>query len=72
MVCVSVSFSAAVIEWLSAYADIVGCGSLMKKCVQCRSPIEKMVSFVVCCGGQREYDNYVYVPKLFYIVHCDY
>jgi len=44
----------------------------MKKCVQCRSPIEKMVSFVVCCGGQREYDNYVYVPKLFYIVHCDY
>ena len=32
-----------------------GCGSLMKKCVQCRSPIEKMVSFVMCCGGQRKF-----------------
>ncbi|CAD5112182.1 DgyrCDS1415 [Dimorphilus gyrociliatus] len=27
------------------------CGSLMKKCVQCRSNIDKMVPFVVCCGG---------------------
>lgn len=23
----------------------------MKKCVQCRSNIDKMVPFVVCCGG---------------------
>ena len=23
----------------------------MKKCVQCRSSIEKMVPFIVCCGG---------------------
>ena len=48
--------------------DIAGCGSLMKKCVQCRSPIEKMVSFVMCCGGQRESNNYVYVLKLCCIV----
>ena len=32
----------------------VGCGALMKKCVQCRSSIEKMVPFIVCCGGTRE------------------
>lgn len=28
------------------------CASLMKKCVQCRSPIERRVSFNVCCGGK--------------------
>ena len=28
-----------------------GCGSLMKKCVQCRAAIDKMVPFIVCCGG---------------------
>lgn len=27
------------------------CGSLMKKCVQCRAPIERLVPFIVCCGG---------------------
>ena len=25
----------------------------MKKCVQCRSSIEHMVPFIVCCGGTR-------------------
>ncbi|KAI8501430.1 E3 ubiquitin-protein ligase mib1 [Branchiostoma belcheri] len=28
------------------------CASLMKKCVQCRSNIDKMVPFIVCCGGK--------------------
>ncbi|XP_064626233.1 E3 ubiquitin-protein ligase MIB1-like [Lineus longissimus] len=28
-----------------------GCAALMKKCVQCRSSIDKMVPFIVCCGG---------------------
>ncbi|KAL3868374.1 hypothetical protein ACJMK2_041187 [Sinanodonta woodiana] len=28
-----------------------GCAALMKKCVQCRSSIEKLVPFIVCCGG---------------------
>ncbi|XP_064605463.1 E3 ubiquitin-protein ligase MIB1-like [Liolophura sinensis] len=28
-----------------------GCAALMKKCVQCRSSIEKIVPFIVCCGG---------------------
>ena len=41
-------------------ADAAGCGSLMKKCVQCRSPIEKMVSFIMCCGGQRESTVFMY------------
>ncbi|KAK6622885.1 E3 ubiquitin-protein ligase mib1 [Polyplax serrata] len=27
------------------------CAPLMKKCVQCRTQIDKMVPFVVCCGG---------------------
>ncbi|CAG2060991.1 unnamed protein product [Timema podura] len=26
-----------------------GCAALMKKCVQCRAPIDHMVPFVVCC-----------------------
>lgn len=43
------------IMWLEMWLLLlVACGSLMKKCVHCRSPIEKMVSFVVCCGGQRK------------------
>ena len=33
---------------------ITGCGSLMKKCVQCRSSIDRMVPFIVCCGGTRK------------------
>lgn len=28
-----------------------GCAALMKKCVQCRSSIDKLVPFIVCCGG---------------------
>ncbi|KAK8774280.1 hypothetical protein V5799_011186 [Amblyomma americanum] len=28
-----------------------GCAALMKKCVQCRAQIDKVVPFVVCCGG---------------------
>nr|CAG4652152.1 EOG090X0D3U [Triops cancriformis] len=28
-----------------------GCAALMKKCVQCRSQIDKIVPFIVCCGG---------------------
>ncbi|CAM1319933.1 Uncharacterised protein r2_g2827 [Pycnogonum litorale] len=28
-----------------------GCAALMKKCVQCRSQIDKVVPFIVCCGG---------------------
>lgn len=28
-----------------------GCAALMKKCVQCRAQIDKMVPFIVCCGG---------------------
>lgn len=27
------------------------CGSLMKKCVQCRASIDRMISFITCCGG---------------------
>lgn len=27
------------------------CAPLMKKCVQCRAQIERMVPFSVCCGG---------------------
>ncbi|XP_038056840.1 E3 ubiquitin-protein ligase MIB1-like [Patiria miniata] len=29
-----------------------GCASLMKKCVQCRGQIDKMIPFIVCCGGK--------------------
>ncbi|XP_022097091.1 E3 ubiquitin-protein ligase MIB1-like [Acanthaster planci] len=29
-----------------------GCASLMKKCVQCRCQIDKMIPFIVCCGGK--------------------
>ncbi|GAB6022111.1 E3 ubiquitin-protein ligase mib1 [Chamberlinius hualienensis] len=28
-----------------------GCASLMKKCVQCRAQIDKVIPFIVCCGG---------------------
>ncbi|KAL1415768.1 hypothetical protein MTO96_028904 [Rhipicephalus appendiculatus] len=28
-----------------------GCAALMKKCVQCRAQIDKVVPFIVCCGG---------------------
>ena len=31
-----------------------GCGALMKKCVQCRASIDKMLPFIVCCGGTRK------------------
>ena len=27
-----------------------GCAALMKKCVQCRSQIDRIIPFVVCCG----------------------
>ena len=33
---------------------LIGCGSLMKKCVQCRATIEEIVPFIVCCGGKGE------------------
>ena len=29
----------------------VGCAALMKKCVQCRASIDKVLPFIVCCGG---------------------
>ncbi|XP_054710060.1 E3 ubiquitin-protein ligase MIB1-like [Uloborus diversus] len=28
-----------------------GCAGLMKKCVQCRAQIDKVIPFIVCCGG---------------------
>ena len=28
------------------------CSVLMKKCVQCRTPIEEMIPFIVACGGK--------------------
>ena len=31
-----------------------GCSSRMKKCVKCRTPIEKSLPFIVCCGGKRK------------------
>ena len=27
-----------------------GCAALMKKCVQCRSQIDRVIPYVVCCG----------------------
>ena len=30
------------------------CAPLMKKCVQCRVQIDRMQSFIVCCGGTGE------------------
>jgi len=33
---------------------LTGCAALMKKCVQCRSSIDKLVPFIVCCGGNRK------------------
>ena len=30
------------------------CASVMKKCVKCRTLIEKSVPFIVCCGGKRK------------------
>ena len=32
-----------------------GCASVMKKCVKCRTPIEKSIPFIVCCGGKRKW-----------------
>ena len=29
----------------------LGCAALMKKCVQCRASIDKVIPFIVCCGG---------------------
>ena len=34
-----------------------GCAALMKKCVQCRAPIETVVSFEVCCGIEPVVNN---------------
>ena len=31
-----------------------GCSAIMKKCIQCRTPIEKAVPLSVCCGGKRK------------------
>jgi len=59
------------IEVLNLDVDFAGCGSLMKKCVQCRSPIEKMVSFVVCCGGQRKSNTWC-IYWSYVALHCDY
>ena len=28
------------------------CASIMKKCVECRTPIDEAVPFSVCCGGK--------------------
>lgn len=28
------------------------CAPIMKKCVECRTPIEQMVPWIVCCGGK--------------------
>jgi E3 ubiquitin-protein ligase mind-bomb len=28
------------------------CAPIMKKCVECRTPIEEAMSFNVCCGGK--------------------
>lgn len=28
------------------------CSTIMKKCVQCRTQIEEMVPFTLCCGGE--------------------
>ena len=28
------------------------CAKLMKKCVECRTPIDCQVPFKVCCGGK--------------------
>lgn len=37
------------------------CACLMKRCVQCRSSVESMVPFTVCCGGQgkKQINNYL-------------
>ncbi|XP_067128352.1 E3 ubiquitin-protein ligase MIB1 [Centruroides vittatus] len=32
-----------------------GCATLMKKCVQCRAQIDKLLPFIVCCGGTGEF-----------------
>ena len=29
------------------------CAHVMKKCVECRSPIEEKVPFFICCGGKQ-------------------
>jgi len=29
------------------------CAPLMKKCVQCRAQIDRMLPFIVCCGGMK-------------------
>ena len=28
------------------------CAIIMKKCVECRTPIEQSIPFSVCCGGK--------------------
>ncbi len=42
---------------------VSGCGSLMKKCVQCRAPIDKMIPFIVCCGGTGKH-HVLYIARL--------
>ncbi|EEC11167.1 conserved hypothetical protein [Ixodes scapularis] len=49
--CLSLSFS--------------GCAALMKKCVQCRAQIDKVVPFAVCCGGSGEDDDTEFFSIIF-------
>ena len=35
------------------------CAAIMKKCVECRTPIQETIPFNVCCGGK--IGNYVYL-----------
>ena len=34
------------------------CAAIMKKCVECRTPIQETIPFNVCCGGK--IGNYIY------------
>jgi len=43
------------------------CAALMKKCVQCRSVIDKSVPFIVCCGGQGNYCLTYSIGRGYYI-----
>ncbi|PRD31921.1 UNVERIFIED_CONTAM: mib1 [Trichonephila clavipes] len=41
-----------------------GCAALMKKCVQCRAQIDKVIPFIVCCGGTGMFTSISYVGIL--------
>ena len=42
--------------WFSSFSacsrNIAGCATLMKKCVVCRTVIDKSLTFITCCGGK--------------------